>query len=225
MSIEHLLGKVHNCDCLEFMKQLPDNCVDLVLTDMPYNEVNREDNGLRNLDKGMADIFSGNLRVLAGELARISRGSVYIFCGIEQVSELRKIFNQGGLSTRHCIWEKTNPSPMNGQHLWLSSIENCIYAKHPNATFNESCKGAVWRNPCGTSKEHPTQKPFELFQYLTQTSSNAGMVVFDPFMGSGTTAVACERLGRKWFGCELESKYCEIANKRIEAERNQLKLF
>ncbi len=50
-------------------------------------------------------------------------------------------------------------------------------------------------------------------------------IVFDPFMGSGTTAVASERLGRKWFGCELEPKYVEIANKRIEAERNQLKLF
>ena len=50
-------------------------------------------------------------------------------------------------------------------------------------------------------------------------------IVFDPFMGSGTTAVAAERKGYKWFGCELEPKYCEIANKRIEAERAQLKLF
>ena len=55
--------------------------------------------------------------------------------------------------------------------------------------------------------------------------TNEGDLIYDPFMGSGTTAVACERLGRKWFGCELEPKYVEIANKRIEAERNQLKLF
>ena len=55
--------------------------------------------------------------------------------------------------------------------------------------------------------------------------SKESAIVFDPFLGSGTTAVACERLGRKWIGCELEPKYVEIANKRIEAERMQLKLF
>ena len=74
-------------------------------------------------------------------------------------------------------------------------------------------------------KQHPTQKPEALMRWCLNERGEEGQIVFDPFMGSGTTAVACERLGRKWFGCELEPKYCEIANKRIEAERNQLKLF
>ena len=74
-------------------------------------------------------------------------------------------------------------------------------------------------------KEHPTQKPEALIRWCLNEIAKDGTIVFDPFMGSGTTAVACERLGRKWFGCELEPKYVAIANKRIEAERNQLKLF
>lgn len=224
-NIEHLLGKVHNCDCLEFMRQLPDKCVDLVLTDIPYGEVNRESNGLRVLDKGKADIFDMDIVELTCAISRICRGSIYMFCGTEQVSQIRRELIEQDFSTRLCIWEKTNPSPMNGQYLWLSSIECCIYGKRPNATFNERCKSSVWRNVCGESKEHPTQKPFDLIHYLLSVSSNKGQIVFDSFMGSGTTAVACERLGRKWFGCELEPKYVEIANKRIEAERNQLKLF
>ena len=72
---------------------------------------------------------------------------------------------------------------------------------------------------------HPTQKPIPVFRFCVEGYSKNGDVIFDPFMGSGTTAVACERLGRKWFGGELEPKYVAIANKRIEAERAQLKLF
>ena len=70
---------------------------------------------------------------------------------------------------------------------------------------------------------HPSQKPLRLiFDLLLLTKSKS---IIDPFLGSGTTAVACERLKRQWIGIEIEEKYCEIAAKRIEAERRQLKLF
>ena len=72
---------------------------------------------------------------------------------------------------------------------------------------------------------HPTQKPVELMEYLIKTYTNENDAVLDFCIGSGTTAAACERLKRKWIGIEIEEKYCEIAAKRIEAERKQLKLF
>jgi len=72
---------------------------------------------------------------------------------------------------------------------------------------------------------HPTQKPVALIEYLIRTYTNEGYIVADNCIGSGTTAIACERLKRKWIGIEIEEKYCEIAAKRIEAERKQLKLF
>ncbi len=72
---------------------------------------------------------------------------------------------------------------------------------------------------------HPTQKPVNLFQYFTLSYSTDTATILDPFLGSGTTAIACERLGRKWIGIEISEKYCEISAKRIESEYNQRKLF
>jgi len=72
---------------------------------------------------------------------------------------------------------------------------------------------------------HPTQKPVFLMEYLINTYTNIGFMVLDFTIGSGTTAIACERLKRRWIGIEIEEKYCEIAAKRIEQERKQLKLF
>jgi len=80
-------------------------------------------------------------------------------------------------------------------------------------------------NSDGGKRVHPTQKPIELMRrILTDYYPNAKRTL-DPFLGSGTTAIACERLERKWIGIEISEKYCEIAAKRIEAEYNQRKLF
>ena len=73
--------------------------------------------------------------------------------------------------------------------------------------------------------QHPTQKPVTLIEYLIKTYTNKNDIVLDFTIGSGTTAIACERLNRRWIGIEIEEKYCEIAAKRIEKERSQLKLF
>ena len=73
--------------------------------------------------------------------------------------------------------------------------------------------------------KHPNQKPVALFEYLIKTYTHDSDTVLDFTMGSGTTAIACERLNRRWIGIEIEEKYCEIAAKRIEKERSQLKLF
>ena len=72
---------------------------------------------------------------------------------------------------------------------------------------------------------HPTQKPVALMRFLIQTYTNKGDIVLDFTLGSGTTAVACEELKRKWIGIEISEKYCEIAAKRIEKENQQLRLF
>ena len=70
-------------------------------------------------------------------------------------------------------------------------------------------------------KLHPFQKPISLISWCLYLSKTNGTVL-DPFIGSGTTAVACERINRKWIGIEISEKYCEIAAKRIESERKQL---
>lgn len=139
--------KLLNGDCLEVMKDIEDKSIDLVLTDIPYGKVNRESNGLRNLDKANADIVTFDLKELTKTLCDKIKGSIYMFCGTEQVSTIRATMIEKGLSTRLCIWEKTNPSPMNGQSIWLSGIECCVFGKKKNATFNEHCKKYSFQVP------------------------------------------------------------------------------
>ena len=210
------INKIIQGDCLEIMKQMPDKCVDLVLTDIPYDGVNRENQGLRNLDKKDADIITFNLEDFLKETDRICKGSGYIFCGWGQISQIINYFRD--FSTRLCVWEKTNPSPMNGDFIWLSGLEFAVYFKKLNASFNQHCKNPIWKYPSGNSKEHPTQKPLDLFKYLIQSSSNENELVLDACLGSGTTAVAAKQLKRNFIGIEISEKYCEIARGRLKQE-------
>jgi site-specific DNA-methyltransferase (adenine-specific) len=215
---------LYNEDCLLGMQRLPDGSVDMILTDIPYGVVSRPSGGIHKLDKGTADVVSFTLADLAGRLARACKGSVYIFCSTEQVSELRALMVSHGFTTRLGIWEKTNPCPMNGQHLWLSSIECCVFARRSKAVFNEHCESPVWRFPNGSSKIHPTQKPAALFERLILASSNPGDLILDPCMGSGTTAIACLDTGRHYIGFEKDPGYFAIAQKRIAEHKPQLSL-
>jgi len=221
------LNKIYNEDCLEFMKRVPDKYFDLVLTDIPYGECDVENNGIWDKNTNMkdmhkADTFEIDMKKLLSELDRVCKGSYYIFCGTEQVSEIRGYFNKKH-STRLIVWEKTNPMPINGQYVFLSGIETCVWAKKSGATFNATCKNTVFRHPIPNDNiAHPTSKPVELFKEFVRISSNIGFKVFDPFMGSGTTAVACKSLGLDFVGCELEPEYVAIANKRLEAVQGSL---
>lgn len=203
-------------DCLKLMKALPDASVDLVLCDLPYGEVSQKSSGLRQLDRGKADRCEMELDAVADELSRLVKGSIYAFCGTEQISFLVGTFRRNGMTVRVGVWEKTNPSPMNGQRLWLSGMEFCVFARKPNATFNEHCKKAIWQAPSGRSKIHPTQKPVSLMERLILASSNPGDVVLDNCMGSGTTGVACVNTGRRFIGMEMDAGYFEIARGRID---------
>ncbi len=209
-------NRIYNQDCIESLKQIKSNSVQLVLTDIPYNVVSRTSNGLRVLDKESADIMNFDLSLFLSEIVRICNGSIYVFCGTEQVSDIRDFLVKAGLSTRLIIWEKSNPSPMNGEYIWLSGVETCIYGKFSGATFNEHCKNSVLKFPAGRSKIHPTEKPLKLFKYLVEVSSNEGDLVLDPCIGSGTTAIACLETKRNFIGFELNEDYYQKCIDRIE---------
>jgi site-specific DNA-methyltransferase (adenine-specific) len=224
MTIEKVTIGPHTLYCGDCRDVLPTlGKVDCVVADIPYGEVNRESSGLRNLDKGVADVDDFDLKELTSSLC--IGHSVYMFCGIEQVSVIRAEMVLQGLTTRSCVWEKTNPSPMNGQYFWLSSIEHCVFGRSAKAPFNEMCASAVWRHPIERDQEHPTQKPVGLISRLIFASTTEQCVVLDPFMGSGTTGVACANLGRTFIGIERERKYFDIACRRIEEAVNAGVLF
>lgn len=218
-----VINKIHNIDCMEMMSNMKDLSVNMTITDIPFGNVTKKGEErakyrgqLRKIDKGKADEVTFNLHDFLDEVSRITNGSIYIFCGIEQVSEIYTYYeNHKDFMVRQCAWKKTNPSPSNGQHMWLYTMENCIFAKRRKTKFNANCKPSVWDYPVMRGKVHPTQKPLELFKFLIESSTDEGDIVFDPCIGSGTTALASKELNRNYLGCELDVDYYNIALERI----------
>lgn len=213
-------------DCMKIMPALPDKFAACTITDIPYGVVNKVRGSdkpygyrVRPIHRGIADDETFALPDFLDQICRLTYGSIYIFCGTEQVSELRTNLKARGLTTRLIIWEKTNPSPMHGKTVWLSGIECCVYGKFPGAAFNGFCRNTVLRYPLCQEKGkfHPTQKPLPLITDLLVTSTNRGDVVFDPCMGSGTTGVAALSKFREFIGIEMNEEWFIKAKDRLAA--------
>jgi len=219
---ELLQNQIIHADCFDVFPTIEDNSIDLTITDIPYNQINTKSFGrdryagqIRKLNKGIADSSEVNITRLIRELVRITKGSIYIFCEYEQVSEIVNWFRMYGLSTRVLVWKKTNPSPMNGSKLWLSGIEMCIYAKFPNATFNGHCRNTVLEYPTKRSKLHPTEKPQALLIDLIKTSSNEQDLILDCCAGSGSTGLACITTNRNYLCIEKDGGYFNVIKDRL----------
>jgi len=207
--------EIYHGDCLDM---IPDLGVmfDAIITDIPYNEANRPSNGLRVLDKGIADSAEIDLSVVLPLLDSVLLGSLYMFCGFQQYSFIDTFLRENKYSRRCIVWEKTNPSPMNCKHLWVSGVELCAYGKKPKATYNGGYENTVLRFPVERSKIHTTQKNLNLIMHLVEKSTNEGDIVLDPYLGSGTTAEACERLNRRCVGIEKNKEYFDAAKERLQ---------
>ena len=212
------MNEIYNTDCIEFMK-LWRGGANLTITDIPYGEVNRKDNGLRSLNKSVADVPTFELEEFLSLVYEKTIGTIIIFCGKEQLSTIHKFFSDKQKkhdgTVRQLIWEKSNPSPMNGQHIYLSGIENAVWFKKRGGTFNAKCKNTVFKYPCGRNKIHPTEKNHSLIKELILDNSNEGDLIFDPCCGSGTHLLMAKELNRNFIGCELDKNYYEIAKNRM----------
>ena len=213
-------GFLINEDCMKVLSQLDNDTVNFTLTDIPYDGVNRKDNGLRKLDKGNADIITFDLYKFLDEIYRVTKGSVVVFCGMNQMSEIFNYFDEyakkGKGTVRQLCWKKTNPSPMNGDYIYLSGLENAVWFKKKGATFNAHCKSNVFEFPCGRSKLHPTEKNHTLLEDLIKDNTNEEDIVFDPCCGSGSHCYVAKKLNRRYMGIELNEEYFNIAKDRIE---------
>lgn len=208
-----------NTDCMSAMRQMRDQSVDFTLTDIPYNKVSRASNGLRRLDFGKADILTFDLEEFCKEVFRVSKNSIVIFCGREQFSKIYAFFAKQKGTTRPIIWQKSNPSPMNGQHIYLSGVELGVWFKRAGAkTFNAHCKNTIFKFPLGSSKLHPTEKNHKLLEDLILDNTNKGELVFDPCAGSGSTCLVAKRLNRHYLGFELDKEFHTLAVERLNKE-------
>ena len=204
-------------DCFTEMKKMSNDFVDFTLTDIPFGEVNRSSNGLRNLDKGKADILTFDLIDFCSEVYRVTKNSICIFCGREQFSTIYKFFVGKKGTTRPIVWQKSNPSPMNGQHIYLSGVEFAVWFKKAGAkVFNAHCKNTVFKHPNGTSKLHPTEKNHALLKELILDNTNENDIVFDPCAGSGSHLLVALQNNRNALGIEIDDDYFKIAIERFK---------
>jgi len=218
------------------MKLINESCMNvnlpkcrLLLTDIPYCKVNRDDNGLRNLDKDKADIGTFELEPFLNHIYSCFDICI-IFCGNEQYSFIYDWFNKKSQiklgTTRQIIWAKSNPSPMNGEYIYLSGTENAVwFKKKSTGKLNAKCKRNVFTFPTGSSKIHPTEKNHKLLKDLILDNTNENDLVVDTCMGSGSTGIVALENNRDFFGIELDKKYFDIDVERInqvvkEKEKN-----
>ena len=221
------LNKIYNMDCLDGMRQLPDNCVDLVVTDPPYVIETSGAGIYKQADKqyvkelnNMKDGFSTQV---LDELCRIMKKiNIYFFCSQKQIIPLLDYFVKGKKCNWNLLtWHKTNPVPACGNK-YLTDTEYILFFREKGVKiYGEfKTKFTYYITPLNQSDKkkygHPTIKPINIVTNLIVNSSLENGIVFDPFIGSGTTAVAAKECGRNFIGYELDSDYYEICNKRLE---------
>jgi len=238
--------ELYNEDCMQAMKNIKSESIDLLLTDPPYNLGNFMKNRDTNLKKMRTNFFAtagwDNLEFdewkktidnFFNEASRVMKigGSAIIFMSAIKVETVIEIAEKYGFYYKTTgIWHKLNPMPRNMNLHFVNSTESWIYFtyKKKTGTFNNQSK--LIHDFIETSvvplKEkkfgnHPTQKPESLMNHFVSLLSNAGDVVLDPFMGSGTTGVVAQQTNRNFIGIELDNNYYNIAKKRIDDYGNQ----
>jgi site-specific DNA-methyltransferase (adenine-specific) len=225
-------------DCLEVMPTLAP--VDHLLADAPYEaslhaakahlSALRKDTGpeLKEIDFDAIDPIRDDFVKLAGGLCK---GWFIVFCTIEGVAKWADAINLSPMKyKRACVWVKPDSTPqLNGQGP-AQGAECFVTAWNGqgHAKWNAGGKRGVYthlvNNPDRTGL-HPTEKPVSLMVEILTDFTNAGQLIADPFMGSGTTGVAAVRMGRRFIGIEKDPRYFDLACKRIEAAQSGARGF
>jgi len=196
-------------DCLEEMKKIPDKSIDLVLTDPPYNVGLNYCNGDKRID------YKKWCKCWFIELERICKGTIAFSCGIVNVGMWCSIKNPKWIL---CWWK---PATMGRSIVGFNNWEPVLmYGKFIGKGGCDVVKAVI--KPDKELEGHPCPKPLNWAKGFIQILSKREMGVLDPFMGSGTTGVACKELGRNFIGIEIEPKYFAIAQRRINQTMENL---
>lgn len=206
------LNKIICGDCLEVMKKLPDKCVDLVLTDPPY---------------GIDYDLQQNKQSDSGRISNGGRWKKYDYTAWDKKPPSQAYFDEmfrvsknqiiwGGnyfnlpQSSRWLIWNKIQRGFMTDGEMAWTSFDGAI------KIFDYSRADAYINSKEG--KFHPTQKPLALIKWCIEQAryDDLPLTILDPFLGSGTTAVACKQLNRNFIGIEISKEYCKIAEQRLK---------
>ncbi|MDP3697116.1 MAG: site-specific DNA-methyltransferase [Candidatus Taylorbacteria bacterium] len=229
--IKKWLNTIQCMDCLDGLAQLPDNYADLVIADPPYGisrTINCENERLGttaklNFNFGEWDKFTQEWFELS---LKKTKGWIISFCAKQHISTLLAILEKEKFKAIDVIvWQKPDPVPFNGKSKFLNAWEAAVIGKK-GGKWNGYCEHNIlkFQAPKGKTRIHPTQKPLGLISKLISLTTQEGDLVIDPFMGSGTAAIACKQLRRNFIGFEVSKKFHKMAIQRLKETPNSLDL-
>ena len=237
-----MISEVYNVDCLSFLESYGGGTIKLVVTDPPY-KIDSWDGGpmMRTKEKlewiKQMDVdnlsMSYNIQRFAELLLKAQGGNInaYFFCNKAQIPEYFRIY-VGELGCKYDIlsWHKTNALPtFHGKY--LTDTEYILYFRNKGGCNPQSYDDAKTYfigeiNIADKRKwKHPTIKPINIVRTLVRNSSSPGDLVFDGFLGSGTTRIACYHEGRNFLGCELDKSFYDLQEKRYQQECHGIEVF
>lgn len=235
------LNEIYLGDAYKFIKEVPDKSVDLIVTDPPYQiDGLHKDTGILKgrknshntqlLENNLGDGI--DLKILDEFVRVLKKINIYIWCNKEQIYDYMTYF----VKERKCnfeiiVWAKPNPAPFTNGH-YLKDKEYCLFFWEKGVKVGGDYHSLKTYYVKGTNIEdkdnfgHPTIKPIDIIENLIKNSCGGGLV-FDPFVGSGTTCLAAKHLGLSYLGFEINETYYKIAKDRLQGinQKGEMNLF
>jgi len=219
---EDFINKIICGDCLEVMKKIPDGVVDLVLTDPPYGMAyvsSRRKRKFKPIENDGGDLTWFDSFACHAMRASSQNSHLYSFCNEYAMSDYRMLLSQQGFSLKRAlVWIKNNHTSGDLSCDYGNMTEFILYANKGRKSLNGKRSNNVLKFARVATLYHPTEKPVDLMGFLIKKSSTNNDIILDPFLGSGTTAVAAKQLGRQFIGIEINMDYCKIAEDRLRQE-------
>lgn len=223
-----VLDTTYNGDCLEVMSKMEDNSVDYVFTSPPYNR--KRNDKYTHYDDRIEDYY-GFLVAVLEECLRVSKK--FVFFNIQatyyNAQDVYKLIGEFSDSIKQTIiWEKTNPLPASGNNI-TNAYEFILVLGSGNEPFQSNF--SYTKNIIHTSvnsnmpKEHKAVMHYDVADWVIRNFTQEKEVVLDPFMGTGTTALACVKNNRHYIGIEISPDYCTMSNDRVKNVTVQSNLF
>jgi len=222
----YALPDLFNGNAVEILKTIQSETIDLIVTDPPYKIITGGDSNGKNSIRPKG-ILSGNRELMKfipkfsewlPECYRVLKNGThaYFMVNSTNLTEMLVEVEKSGFKIQNIlIWKKNNCTP---SQFYMKNCEYIIFCRKGKAKYINNMGGSKtvhdFNNIIG-NKVHPTEKPVELMSIYVENSSNENDLVLDPFMGSGSTGIACLKLNRKFIGIEIDTNYFDIAQNRL----------
>ena len=217
---------IKKADCMDLMSTMGGGSIDLIVTDPPYKLILGAGGGAFGQDKRtyyseLKMMSDGISEDILDEFMRILKNpNLYLWGNWKLILDYLKYFEDKQVFTNLLCWHKSNPAPL-CSNKFLNDTEYCLFVRGKGVKLYGGYHdhNTYWITKANTEDkdkyQHPTIKPLPIIQQMIENSSQPGDIVFDPFLGSGTTAVACKLTNRNFIGCEIDEKYIPIIEQRL----------